>query len=224
MWPSPSGETNRVRRLRCRPGLPRSHSPEVLDRRSLAGDITWGRMAGCAFGEDGGANPQRMVATKATPITLALRNDLDWLVAAIRGPHRAGVPETGAAAELYAELTARGARFHHELGNATGRLPSDVEQGLWDLVARGLIHADSFHAVRSLFDARDRNVTEQRRGRGLRRGSAARAGGEGRWTLFAEHPLDAHADELAEAVAEHCLLYTSPSPRDQRGSRMPSSA
>ena len=25
-------------------------------------------------------------------------------------------------------------------------------------------------------------------------------------------------------VADHCLLYTSPSPRDQRGSRMPSSA
>ena len=28
--------------------------------------------------------------------------------------------------------------------------------------------------------------------------------------------MDLHAD--------HCLLYTSPSPRDQRGSRMPSSA
>ena len=26
------------------------------------------------------------------------------------------------------------------------------------------------------------------------------------------------------ALLEHCLLYTSPSPRDQRGSRMPSSA
>ena len=25
-------------------------------------------------------------------------------------------------------------------------------------------------------------------------------------------------------IANHCLLYTSPSPRDQRGSRMPSSA
>ena len=25
-------------------------------------------------------------------------------------------------------------------------------------------------------------------------------------------------------LCEHCLLYTSPSPRDQRGSRMPSSA
>ena len=27
-----------------------------------------------------------------------------------------------------------------------------------------------------------------------------------------------------EYLARHCLLYTSPSPRDQRGSRMPSSA
>ena len=30
--------------------------------------------------------------------------------------------------------------------------------------------------------------------------------------------------QMAETKAEACLLYTSPSPRDQRGSRMPSSA
>ena len=30
--------------------------------------------------------------------------------------------------------------------------------------------------------------------------------------------------DLAEAIPGPCLLYTSPSPRDQRGSRMPSSA
>ena len=30
--------------------------------------------------------------------------------------------------------------------------------------------------------------------------------------------------ELLEVLRNHCLLYTSPSPRDQRGSRMPSSA
>ena len=29
---------------------------------------------------------------------------------------------------------------------------------------------------------------------------------------------------IAPVQAEDCLLYTSPSPRDQRGSRMPSSA
>ena len=58
-------------------GRLRSHSPDLLDRRSLAGDLTWGRMAGCASGDD------RSTATKATPITLALRNDVDWLVTAI---------------------------------------------------------------------------------------------------------------------------------------------
>ena len=33
-----------------------------------------------------------------------------------------------------------------------------------------------------------------------------------------------HAVQRGRAQLEHCLLYTSPSPRDQRGSRMPSSA
>ena len=31
-------------------------------------------------------------------------------------------------------------------------------------------------------------------------------------------------NDKAKAVTYYCLLYTSPSPRDQRGSRMPSSA
>ena len=31
-------------------------------------------------------------------------------------------------------------------------------------------------------------------------------------------------EELINALKLSCLLYTSPSPRDQRGSRMPSSA
>ena len=36
--------------------------------------------------------------------------------------------------------------------------------------------------------------------------------------------LQAFAPMLAEAFAETCLLYTSPSPRDRTRSRMPSSA
>ena len=35
---------------------------------------------------------------------------------------------------------------------------------------------------------------------------------------------DPNADLLMEGILSVCLLYTSPSPRDQRGSRMPSSA
>ena len=171
---------------------------EVLDRRSLAGDITWGRLAIAA------TDSARPTASKATPISLLLRNDLDWLVEAARGDGAAEMPDAGCAAELLDELEQRGARFHHELVDATGRLVTDVEAGLWELVWRGAVHADSFHALRSLFDARDRKSAPRPR-RGLRQGTAVRHGGEGRWTRFASQRIDVERDELAEAVAEQLL-------------------
>ena len=43
--------------------------------------------------------------------------------------------------------------------------------------------------------------------------------------LAAPHEHRFKLGSFAKGTAEHaCLLYTSPSPRDQRGSRMPSSA
>ena len=39
-----------------------------------------------------------------------------------------------------------------------------------------------------------------------------------------EATSEATSEETTEALKQSCLLYTSPSPRDQRGSRMPSSA
>ena len=186
---------------------------ETLDRRSLAGEITWGRFVVAA------TEAARPTATKATPITLALRDDLDWLIAAMRGPISGttapGCAEgearaeadtlLGCAGEILTDLRTRGALFHHELVQQLGRIPTDVEMGLWELVWRGHVHADSFHAIRSLFDARDRAATPVRAGRGLRRGAGARHGGEGRWTILAPQQLDADRDELAEAVAEQLL-------------------
>ena len=43
-------------------------------------------------------------------------------------------------------------------------------------------------------------------------------------TAGAGDPLPEEDVALLERPAKTCLLYTSPSPRDQRGSRMPSSA
>ena len=39
-----------------------------------------------------------------------------------------------------------------------------------------------------------------------------------------QHSFDAAKDTVLMVQNNICLLYTSPSPRDQRGSRMPSSA
>ena len=48
--------------------------------------------------------------------------------------------------------------------------------------------------------------------------------GEGRWTVHAAVDLGVPAPVISSALYESCLLYTSPSPRDMRRSRMPSSA
>ena len=57
------------------------------------------------------------------------------------------------------------------------------------------------------------------------------AKGAARWFVDAKlnvsvNCIDRHLPERAQdtAIIWDCLLYTSPSPRDQRGSRMPSSA
>ena len=42
--------------------------------------------------------------------------------------------------------------------------------------------------------------------------------------LFYEKEIYSPYDFMGNRLGEGCLLYTSPSPRDQRGSRMPSSA
>ena len=50
---------------------------------------------------------------------------------------------------------------------------------------------------------------------------------DGVWRELTEMGQETWVAELKEKVREQyngCLLYTSPSPRDQRGSRMPSSA
>jgi hypothetical protein len=45
---------------------------------------------------------------------------------------------------------ARGTLFHGDLQAITGHPAAKIEDGLWDGVARGLLTADGFAAVRSL--------------------------------------------------------------------------
>jgi ATP-dependent Lhr-like helicase len=78
-----------------------------------------------------------------------LRQDLAWLLQAHRGSVIPAEPIDDCARDVLDALRRRGALFHSELQANTGRLPTDVEEGLWDGVARGLITADGFNAVLS---------------------------------------------------------------------------
>ena len=114
------------------------------------------------------------------------------MLRAVRAGAPAPDPEVGAAADVLAALRMRGACFRPELAPLTGRLPAEVDEGLWDLVARGIVTADAFSAVRSLLSARDRWRTRTRRrptGRAAgptaaRRGPVGTGLGEGRWSLL----------------------------------------
>jgi ATP-dependent Lhr-like helicase len=106
-------------------------------------------------------------------------------------------------------LRGQGALFHADLQAVLGRLPADIEEGLWDGVARGLVSADGFNAIRSLLNGRTRFARRQRAyrrpGSRGRRGSW-RQGVEGRWTLLPPaRPVD-DVEELAETVAWQLLL------------------
>jgi ATP-dependent Lhr-like helicase len=166
-----------------------SYQERWLEDLCLAGEVVWGRFA-VRSPEPGESPARRGAATpsRATPITFALREDLPWLLRAARGDAAPEEPAHGASRELLEALRARGAMFQSELRAATGRLPAEVEEGLWDLVARGLVTADGFAAVRALFSAREtfqrRRRVQQRRRVGARRAPSLGHGGEGRWALL----------------------------------------
>jgi ATP-dependent Lhr-like helicase len=147
--------------------------------------------------------------SRRTPITFMLRQDLPWLLQAHRGGAVPAEPSAGSGREVLDTLRARGAQFHSELQAVTRRLPTEVEEGLWDGVARGLVTADGFNAVRSLLHARTRFARRQRpypsRGSRGRRGTW-RQGVEGRWTLLPAAGPIPDIEELAETVARQLLL------------------
>ena len=148
------------------------YDPEMLDRLCLSGEVMWGRLSPHpAFespaavtptprsspqadrespGRSAGGRPKRVRPTRVAPVTVFLRADADWLLecagrrSTVPDPRRLSHP----AREVLDALTTRGASFLAELVRATGRLASEVEDGLWELVAAGLVTADGFDNLR----------------------------------------------------------------------------
>ena len=181
------------------------YRPEWLDELCWSGEVAWGRLG--VRNDDGPSRPA--TTSSATPITLLARTDLDWLLQATRGDTEAVAPELGATAEVVEALRASGASWAAELATHTRRLPVEIDAALWDGVARGLVTADGFAALRSLLAGRrspgratHHSIAARR---GLRRAGSGRATRAGRWSLLPQAgPID-DRDALAEAVAEQLL-------------------
>ena len=169
------------------------YNPEFLDRLCLSGEVMWGRLSPPAALEGAAHSGRRVRPTRAAPVAIFLREEAQTFLA--------GTVVTGGdalshcAREVLAHLEQHGASFFAEVQRATGRLASEVEDGLWELVAAGLVTADGFENLRALVDPK------RRRGEG--RGRTARPiHAAGRWALLrlAQGPAP-----VPEAFAPHLL-------------------
>ena len=176
---------------------------EWLDEVCLDGGVSWGRLS---VRDEPDEVPSRgLTPSRATPITLMIRDDLAWLLRAARGDRCPVSPGPGRTRDVLDALAERGALFQTDLTSATGRLPGEIEDALWDGVARGLLTADGFRAVRSLFA--QRSLAQTALGRhSLRRGGQLASRTAGRWSLLPTPMADCDPDELAEAVAEQLAV------------------
>jgi len=181
------------------------YRPEWLDESCLAGDVAWARLSlrkSPLPASSGGVARAAVAGTTAltsrvTPITLAFRADLDWLLEAVRGgtldappPQESQADDTGA---VLAVLRRRGALFLDDIAKATGLSGASLTAALWELVGRGLATGDGFQPLREL----------------LASGHAARKrrhAVKGRWSLLASaQPEGTPVDELADRVAAQLL-------------------
>jgi len=205
-----------------------NYQPAWLDELCLGGEVVWGRLSPpvCTSPEpsQGEADDRdhadlepsdraaadaptkrRLAPSRATRISLTTRGDFGWLLAAGRRNTPADAP-TALVGELVEHLDQRGARFHAELVEHFDQRPHEIETALWSAVGLGLVTADSFGAVRTLFANRKvRSARHSLGRRGLRRGAAGHERAEGRWAVLPA-PMEIESqDELAEAVAEQLL-------------------
>ena len=161
----------------------------TLDALTLGGELAWGR-----FARRSGPPPSAALSRNG-PVTMALREDVPWLL----DPPDESAAFTGAAADVLAYLQASGASFPPDIARGANRLPSEVEDALWTLVAAGRVTADGFGALRGLVSGLAKRVQRKSRWSGGARARAqsalARAGS--RWSL-----LQARAAENEEDVTE----------------------
>ena len=159
------------------------YEPALLDRLCLSGAVVWGRLSPHPkFSQAGETDRRRIVPTSLAPISLFLREDSEWLMNVVRGETTTATADPSSqlstiAQDLCRALRQQGASFFADLVRMTNRLPTEIENGLWELVAAGLVTADGFDNLRALMDPHRRRAEGRERTRRPRHAA-------GRWSLL----------------------------------------
>ncbi|MFL2546664.1 MAG: DEAD/DEAH box helicase [Candidatus Rariloculaceae bacterium] len=172
---------------------------DLVDQLSNAGSLVWFRPRSVVS-----KSAQRTRTVASSPIAIVPRSALPhWRILTDSGGDDE-IELSSAAKRVKDALSSQGALFFLELVQISGLLRVQVEDALSELVAWGLVTADSFNGLRAL-------VTPPSRRRGFR-GRSRRSGpnfdAAGRWALLDVVPIDRSPEAYAESVehAAHALL------------------
>jgi len=172
------------------------YKPAWLDRRCLAGHLTWARLRPRQPRPDGSQG--RAAPLRTTPITLLTRRRLPVWASISPAGEVAARPRAQAVADHIAQ---HGASFFDDLQEGTGLLRSQLEEALAELVALGLVRSDSFAGLRALLvpsEQRKLSATGRRRRRTVDFGMED----AGRWALARQARSHRAGDRDGDAV-EH---------------------
>lgn len=147
------------------------YQKSMLDQLCLSGIIGWGRLSPHPATLESGSlqtrstrvlpNKNRIMPTSIAPITFFLREESDWMPNHLICEENLTVL-SHAAKDIYLYLKEKGASFFSDITQGVKRLKAEVETGLWELVAAGLITADGFDNLRALIDPH-RRLDKRRR-------------------------------------------------------------
>jgi ATP-dependent Lhr-like helicase len=170
------------------------YDPVHLDQLCLTGAVGWGRLSPHPATLEATGNEEhrrRVIPTRVAPIAFFVREDADWMRAHHPGAEDSATSFLSPVAQAVLELLKqRGALFFPDMVRATGRLKAEIETGLWELVAAGLVTADGFENLRALVTPKSAT------GSGLGKMRRPRHA-PGRWSLL--HTEGADRDRSVES-------------------------
>jgi ATP-dependent helicase Lhr and Lhr-like helicase len=173
----------------------KDYDPAHLDHLCLTGAVGWGRLSPhpATLEATAGGN-RRVVPTSVAPLTFFLRSESDWMASApYQQPGDIERCLSDVAKGVFTYLQSKGASFFADVVRGTAKLKAEVETGLWELVAAGVVTADGFDNLRTLIAPRHPHVN----GRGKRPRHSA-----GRWSIMHAEP----ARDQVVAVEATCRM------------------
>jgi len=193
------------------------YDPAWLDALCLSGEIVWARLtppsSSRQAAESGNERARGAAPVRNTPIALLRRRNFAIWNAVFPKPSLNEVEFSTTTAAVHDYLSTRGASFFSDIVEGTRLLRSQVEEGLADLVANGLVISDSFAGLRALLTPSSRKT--QAAARRKHRQPVYEMSSAGRWSLLnrdfeiaAEQSIRTDggvAPETAEAVARILL-------------------